>query len=116
MDGETKVCAGCGRERAVRHFHRDRHTRDGYYRLCKQCRRPVQAATAKRRRAERAAYRAAYLAEFPDAERESHRKARAAMTQEERRELWRYEAARRDKVKVNARLRGKRAAARAAAV
>jgi hypothetical protein len=108
MSEATKLCKGCGRVRPTRHFHKDRRTKDGLYGKCKQCRRPIQAAVRRRRLAEATAYRAAYRAEFPGIERERKRLARAAMTPEERRELWRYEYHQRDKAAIAKRVRERR--------
>jgi hypothetical protein len=103
-----KHCKGCDRDKDTRHFHRDRSTADGHYRICKQCRRPIQAAAAKRRRAKKAAYRASYATQFPVEDRERKRRMRQAMTTEERRELWRYEYHQRDKAQIAARVRERR--------
>lgn len=61
-----KTCNRCGREKATRHFHRDRTKRDGYCPTCKQCKRPVAAATYRRSAAKKRAYARAYYAENRD--------------------------------------------------
>jgi hypothetical protein len=35
---ETKICKGCGEEKNLEDFHKDKNTKDGYKAMCKECR------------------------------------------------------------------------------
>lgn len=69
-----KWCPGCARWKAVRHFHRDRHAADGHYRVCKTCRRPIQAAAYRRKAEARRAGVQAWRSEHVDYARERDRR------------------------------------------
>lgn len=78
MGAETKRCFRCGRERPVRHFHRDRTKPDGLCGDCKQCRRVVKQARDRRQAEAKRAYQRAYYAAHRDTLLARQRAARQA--------------------------------------
>jgi hypothetical protein len=73
-----KICHRCGRERTIRHFHRDRTKRDGLCAACKQCRRVAKQGRDRCNAEAKRAYQRAYYASHRDAILAKQREARRA--------------------------------------